>query len=229
MKFTESNSTDGSLILFLGSDGSGKSTALEQAGLLLAAAGTVHQLEQTKSPELSAFKRRNIGRVVDETFLDERESLFERSNQRFVGLIERSRSMHQYTLLDGHPVITAVSHDLMRHIIGVEINQGRHVDPSSVITTLGEACVPSLVVFLHVGEDERKKRIVRRDMPEEILWGFNSPFFLMHYQRILGDAASAIGNLTSLGILDFDTERVCVEEISTTIAGHVLAQDPGVV
>jgi thymidylate kinase len=215
------NPADNSLVLFLGADGCGKSTTIELVAASLQDVSAAEVLEQTKSPELLAFKLANVKRIVEKGYIDEREQLFEASNRQFVALIEDSRKANNYTLLDGHPLITAVSHDLMRQIVGAEDSQERHLNPAVLTEALGEICLPSLVVYLYVEESERISRITARDSPEEVLWGFNSPYFLEQYQRTLHRSAVALTEGTASDILEFNTGEMSALEISSIVVDRV--------
>lgn len=211
------SSLENQLILFLGADGSGKSTGIQLTQVALEPFTSVAVLEQTKSPALRSFKQKALSRHVDAAFIDEREDLFQRSNRDFADLISQARSEHKVTLLDGHPLITAVSHDLMREIIGEPGNLERHRHPKNLVGGIGATIMPTAIVYLHVDEETRRERITSREDPSEKLWGFNAPFFLNHYQEVLLGSARATCDHAGICLIELDTEQLGQEEVAQSI------------
>lgn len=211
------SSLENQLVLFLGADGSGKSTGIELTQASLDPFTSVAVLEQTKSPALRAFKRKALSRHVDAAFINEREELFERSNHGFASLIGEARSTHEVTLLDGHPLITAVSHDLMREIIGAPGSLERHRNPEKLATDMSATIMPTTVVYFHVDEDTRRERITSREDPSESLWGFNAPFFLNRYQGALLESARATCCYAGITLIELDTGLLGHEEVTQSI------------
>jgi len=223
MVFGECNHNE--LILFLGADGSGKSTAIASVGAELAAHGPTETLEQTKAEGLLAFKLKNYSRPVDLAYVDEREALFADDNNRFTALIADSRQRSRYTLIDGHPMVTSISHDLMRDIIGYPDAAQRHANPDALLAELEPQMIPDYVVFLGVSPEERRRRIVLRDKPEEMLWGFNAPFFLERYQTSLRDCSRTVVELASRTFIGIDTGSMNIDDMRDTITSQILGSN----
>ena len=184
-------------VLVLGVDASGKSTFLK--GLKNTLGFSV--LEPTSSPEAKAFKAAHLDESLDLDLINERQRLFNDLNVSFDQKIaeERERSKVAAT---GSSLVTNLSHAVMRRVI-------REDSPSNlqVINEWedSDSLRPDQVVLMHAPIDVIRRRIVHRQrtgVVGEKLIGFNSLYFLQHYQEALEETVTAISSDYSTASFD---------------------------
>ncbi len=191
-----------SLILVGGVDGVGKTTILNTLrdnyrSLVIS--------EPTGTPESKQFKNRNLETLITDEFIDERE-IFYKTLQGYIDINLRSHLDQGGTVAtSGSRLVTLVSHNAMRRILGQEVDQSysfkifSSAEDSLDIDALVLLCAPieTIANRLH-------RRLDNGDISEKI-WGFNSLYFLEHYQNAWVNTAKYIQETTHLPVLTFDT------------------------
>src|SRR3989344_3749127 len=158
-------------VLVAGIDGSGKSTFLEQLGLL---EYIVH--EPTVTPMARNFKQASLNRLLDSDFISERESLYLGLNDKFDASIRESLENGRKVATSGNTLVTLLSHTVMRAIVSDSQPEG--ITKSVINQWLSADCFkPEALVLVHAPESVILERILERqrsgDRAEEF-WGFNS-------------------------------------------------------
>lgn len=165
--------------LVVGCDASGKSTLL--AGIHQRYGDTIR--ESTRSEAGLAFKRANIDRHIDGSFIAEREAFYldiERQ-ERDIGRNYSDIATTNATL------VTRLSHDVMRRCIGLAGYDDEEIISRWFDDEEGAGTPrPDIIACTYAPFATIRARIVERQqagMQGERFWGFNSPFFLERYQE----------------------------------------------
>lgn len=209
--------------LVVGCDASGKSTLL--AGIHRRYGDAIR--ESTRSDVGLAFKRANIDRRIDGSFIDEREAFYldiERQER------DIARDYPDIATTNA-TLITRLSHDVMRRCIGLagyddEDIISRWFDDEEDAGTPR----PDIIAFTYAPFATICARIVERQqagMQDERFWGFNSPFFLERYQERWRRLMPALGEC-GLCYVTFDTAIETPEQIMTgyaTVRHEIMEQD----
>ena len=188
--------------LVVGCDASGKFTLLN----------TIHQsygdivIESTSTDESRAFKHASLNRLVDADFISERERLYmglAKASLEFV----RTNAIEDFVSTDG-ALVTRLSHAVMHRSIG-----GDSFTPDDIVADwLSDEAesgvqLPDIVALTHAPFPAIVDRISIRQrggQKDEKFWGFNSPFFLNHYQEAWKSTLPALAR-AGFTCLAFDT------------------------
>lgn len=200
------------LLLVLGIDASGKSTFLNE----LSRSSDFMQLQQTTDPAIQAFKAQSVNALVDNTFVNRRESLFQENNVVFMRHVMELLISGKKIVLDGHPIVTAISHSVMRSIVTAE-----PIDVRAIVETTAQSSEhidPNLVVVTYAPADIIRDRIRLRQTYDstERFWGFNSPYFLNQYQDSLLETVDVLRE-AGMEAMVFDTSRVRPEDMVSAV------------
>lgn len=198
------------LVIVAGVDGSGKSTFLEQ----LAASQGYIVLEPTSTEEARRFKAETIDTLVDGNFIATREEMYLRLNDMFSETIQVELELTNRVATTGGRIVTQLSHAVMRAIVENAPKTTNFVD-DMVDTWLEHGPrVPDALIVVHAPTDVILGRIgLRQDNGDstEKFWGFNSPFFLHHYQESWLKFAEAVQSRNGLPCLTLDTNELTPE------------------
>lgn len=202
--------------LVLGVDGAGKSTLLR--GLHEHEGTTV--FEPSSCSEVTAFKTRSRNQEVTPELIDEREAIFLRLNQSFEACVAQMLNTCSSITTTGGSLVTRVSHSLMREVVTGEEGQ---VDVAvDLWLNDTKAPKPDQIVLIHAPSNviaERLRNRADQGCPEEIPWGFNSVYFLTHYQ--------ATWNRLMDGVL-WDAGIECLPMDSSQLSPREMLADLGV-
>jgi hypothetical protein len=179
--------TPNTLTLVLGVDASGKSTFLHGVQDTLG----YHVLEPTSTVEARSFKSVYGDRPLSPTIVDKRQQLFRSLNDAFDHTIALER-VDNNVATTGSRLVTDISHAVMRRIMIDE--------PVSVTQIIDQwhdstSSIPDHIVLMHAPMDTIKQRIIDRQLAGvmgEKLLGFNSLYFLDHYQDTLQDTLNEL-------------------------------------
>ena len=186
--------------LVMGCDASGKSTLVraiyEKYG--------DYTVESSTAVEALAFKQANTGRVIDAPFINDREAFYlslERAEQ------QAQASIKGNLITTNSLLITLLSHGAMRQCIGEPYTATHTIVDQWLNDETKNGVVPDIIVHVFAADaiiGQRIRERQRSGVVGEEFWGFNSPFFLSHYQRKLGKAADILA-LRGLNVLSVDT------------------------
>ncbi len=203
------------LILVSGVDGVGKTTTLN-------ALRDIHESivisEPTGTPESKLFKNRHLNTLISEEFIDVREKFYKSLQaDTDVGLSEHL-SQGRTIATTGSRLVTLVSHNAMRRIIGHEVDHSYPFDEfSNAVDCIGVNALILLCAPMTTIASRLRKRFDDGDKSEKI-WGFNSLYFLEHYQNAWVNTANYVQETTKLPVLTFDTSINSPEVIVKGIA-----------
>lgn len=192
----------GNLILVSGVDGVGKTTTLNA---LRDSHESVVISEPTSTPESKQFKSKNMQTLITDEFIDERE-IFYKSLQGYTDINLRSHLDQGYTVAtSGSRLVTLVSHNTMRRILGHDVDQSYPFEVFNCdVDCLGIDTLVLLCAPIETIGSRLRKRFDDGDRTEKI-WGFNSLYFLEHYQNAWVNTAKYVQETTDLPVLKFDT------------------------
>ena len=197
------------LSLVLGVDGSGKTTFMRAASDLNSA--TV--LEPTANQKAKEFKQTFFDHPITPELVDRREQLFTELNRDFdVKVNDALESTH--VLTSGSLLVTRLSHFAMREVISIpqSISVTGIVDEWLTTNTR----IPERVVYLHAPTKTIQGRLLAREMSgdtRERPFGYNSPFFLDRYNKVLGSAFSYLYDINPSCVAIYDTSLMPTAEI----------------
>ena len=165
--------------------------------------------EPTSSPEAKAFKQRHAGLPITLDLIDRRESLFLNVNNRFDAEIDPALQENNVATTSSH-LVTRLSHAVMRTIV----NSSELAIPQ-IVEEWGSSArlLPRTVVLTHAPMDVIEERILERQsagMAGEALTGFNSLYFLAHYQDALREAHSLLPS--DISVFSYDSTKVTASE-----------------
>lgn len=194
--------------LVVGCDASGKSTLL--AGIHQRYGDVVR--ESTRSEEGLAFKRANIDRRIEGSFIDEREAFY-------LDIERQERDMGRNCpdiATTNASLITRLSHDVMRRCIGLTGGDDEEIIDRWFDDEEGaDTPRPDIIAFTYAPFPTIRARIIERQqagMRDERFWGFNSPFFLERYQERWRRLMPALAE-RGLRYAAFDTAAEAPEQI----------------
>ena len=177
------------LVLVAGIDGGGKTTLMD--GLQRTLGYMV--LEPTRSAEAKEFKSQHTGLPLDINFVLQRRELFRRINRSFDQQIAEELQKSSVAT-SGLRLITDISHAVMGKIVGNEdFSTAKIIEDCKRSSSL----MPSTVAFVHAPIDIIRQRILRRQargVSGEDLTGFNSLFFLGHFQEALQEMSEKLAD-----------------------------------
>lgn len=165
----------------VGCDASGKTTMLHK---ISESYGDI-AIESTKSAEAIEFKRANFNRIIDMTFVDERESLYLSLGQKVMRQTKQMEMDSKSTVSSDATLVTRLSHGIMRTLIG-----NRAYSNEAVITLWREdeekqgITMPDIILLTSPPFEVIKERIIERQksgQKYEAFEGFNSLEFLKAY------------------------------------------------
>lgn len=191
----------GDLTLVLGTDGSGKSTFLNE----LQKRRDFSILEPTSTKEAQAFKRNSKNSFVDEALVDCREEIYMKLNFEFDRLIKSKLESGNKIATTGNSIVTLVSHALMRSIVACkEKNVHMLVERWLEI----DHARPNKLILVHASDQIIRERILDRQQRGDLaerFWGFNSLHFLSLYQDVLHQTIEKISEATSIKGIKLDS------------------------
>lgn len=200
--------TSTGLTLVLGADAVGKSTFLSNLDAQLG----YETFEPTSSDEIRAFKKANLDTVIDANYINERRNLF-------LGLsldsdVDIQNKGNEKSATTSSTLITVASHDLMEVIIGARPK----IDRPSIIDRwkLMSLFIPENIVFIHADENEIRSRIENRQKAGHVaerFWGFNSPFYLSQYQKLLRRIFEDIQNEGEVNCISLNSSNLDPNEM----------------
>ena len=177
------------LALAMGIDGAGKSTLMKGLQQTL---GYV-AIEPTRSVEAQEFKLRHAGLPLDLDFVRQHRELFRQINKQYDQQIEEVL-LTSNVATSGLRLITDISHAVMGKIIGNE-----DFSTTKIFEDYWRegSLMPNTVAFVHAPIEIIRERILRRQargVSGEDLSGFNSLFFLGHYQEALHEVSEKLAD-----------------------------------
>jgi len=211
------------LALVVGVDGSGKSTFLDQ----LSTSEGYTILEPTTTREARQFKLDSLETRIDGPFIDAREALYLGLNDEFDDTIITELGRSQRVATTGGRIVTQLSHAVMRNVAeGTDRDRTRGLVDDIVEHWLNNNHLkPDVLVLVHAPADVILGRIGLRQEQGDIsekFWGFNSPFFLCHYQDAWLELAEQIKDSTSLDCLTLNSDEMSPEEMTEKYVSNVL-------
>lgn len=214
---TNNRDTSGDLLLTLGIDGSGKSTFLSGLQNQL---GTL-TYEQTTSSEARRFKEKHLGARITTAFIREREDMFLRLNGELEAGIQEEVDNGRKVATSGGKLITLVSHQLMRVMIG----EGH---PRSIEQTVTEwlddeeSLKPDRIALIHAPDFIIKERIIGRQQAgdkTEAFIGFNALSFLRRYQDTWHETVDILDDVSEIPHIKLDSSVLSPQEMIDVYAG----------
>lgn len=188
----------GELTVVLGIDGSGKSNLLRDFEQKLG----YSVLEPSADSAARQFKTDHLQTPLHDALIDERELLYAGLNKVFDKQIGR-RLQRGNVATSGSTLVTAMSHAVMRSVIG-----GPDYDTDAIVeqwsTTPGPK--PDNIVLVHAPMEVIQARIAKRQQQgdqTEVFWSYNAPFYLNQMQQGLGALANSLET-----IVGYDVERI---------------------
>lgn len=190
------NSTE--LAFVMGIDGAGKSSLMS---------GLRHKLgyvalEPTTSPEAKAFKAQHAGVPLEMDLVFKRRQLFRKINRSFDKQIN-TELLHSDVATSGLRLVTDISYAVMSKVIG---NQDYSTAKIIENCRRANSLMPDTVAFVYAPTEIIRERILRRQARGESgedFTGFNSLFFLGHYQEALHDVSELLAS--DCNVVSIDT------------------------
>lgn len=178
------------LVLALGVDASGKSTFLrgvqDRLGYLA--------IEPTSTEKAKRFKAAHSEQPIDMQLVRKRHALFREINFS-LGLRINEELERANVATSGLRLVTDISHGVMAKIVGQkELSVPRIVDK----WMSEDIAIPDTVVFVHAPISVIHDRILRRQRRGQVgeqLAGFNSLYFLRHYQDALHETFESLSGV----------------------------------
>jgi len=191
-------------VLTLGVDASGKTSFITKLSQVLGY--TV--LEPTHSKVATDFKKQHADNPVDSAFVHERRNLFRNLNIAFDARIREELKEHR-VITTGHRLTTDISHAVMAKIVG---DEDFSVEDIIEEWKADAPLIPDEIVFTHAPLDVIHSRIQARlanGNTGEQMSGFNSIYFLDHYQQALLKATQVLAQ--EIPVMSGDTSKISIE------------------
>lgn len=205
----------GSIVLVAGTDASGKTTLLSEAEGILVGEQLL-TIEPRGTQQIRDFRAVHLLSTITPEFICEREDVFMSVHEQITPDIVAAKNVGRLVFTTASPVITMVAHASMLETIG---RTGRGI-AKNVDTWLEKPnFVPDAFVLLEASMATIKERIHERQLAgdkDEVIWGFNSPFYLLQYQRALRLLHLELTN-RGMQTYMFDTSRTPTSEILEAI------------
>jgi deoxyadenosine/deoxycytidine kinase len=176
-----STEVDPQLVYVIGVDGTGKSTLINQ---IVSTREGYTFMEATSTDAAREFKNQNFEMLIDATFINQREALFADIAQDFENQFHQMHANRQSVVTTGGALVTRLSHQVMRTIVGD--SSSTYEDVLSEWVRDESLVRPTAFIHLHAPIQVLLARIATRHTAGDITenrWGFNSPHFLNHYQE----------------------------------------------
>lgn len=219
----EASQPSSHLVLVAGVDGSGKSTFLEQ----LATSQGYSVLEPTSTDEARRFKAETLDTLVDGDLITTREAMYLRLNDMFSDTIRAELELTNRVATTGGHIVTQLSHAVMRALVENTPETTSFID-NMVDAWLEDGLrVPDALVVVHAPIEVILGRIgVRQDNGDstEKFWGFNSPFFLHHYQESWLKLVEAVQSGNRIPCVTLDSDELRPESMMESYLEQIIVR-----
>jgi deoxyadenosine/deoxycytidine kinase len=196
-------------VLVAGTDASGKTTFLESIKDRVPDAFCI---EPRSNPAIRRFKSDTLLELITADFITRREKVYMGLHDIITPQLISAQLKGNIVATSASPVITYTAHAAMSALINEPV-----LPISDIVDNWLEEAqfTPDKVVLLEAPMPVIERRIIERQQEgdsEEIIWGFNSLYYLGHYQRSLQEMACAFTEAGS-DVYQFDTSHSRPEEI----------------
>lgn len=216
MSITNNESPE--IVLVMGADACGKTTFLN--GLGDSAYDTsVEVIEPRGTTEIRQFHRDTHLIPIDRDFIELRQTTFMSVHSQ---IAEGLDSTDRNTLIatSAHPAITYVAHRTMLETIGEPTTS---FDDCVNEALARGAFTPDHIVLLEAPIETITTRInerIEKGDKDEVLWGFNSLFYLELYQKALTKLYEHLRGTKNIDGMRFDTSVFDPEEVVEKFHEH---------